>query len=396
MHTLNMKTADFYKRAVGVAEHYGFRHVEDIATPKRTRGQNTFGLAQHKVEEAMMPEHSFSSCFSHQAVQDATARKESLLFYTPSIVSHRSGQNGKVSAFTLNMVGSRQPLSEVLVLKTALGILSELGIADILVRVNSIGDRDSSTRYLREVGAVLRKKLSELPDHYQELARGDLSRALLALMEDRHEILAQLPRPVEFLTSPSRKHFKELLEYLDATDVPFVLDDHLYASRSMYAHTLFEVIDPATHGEPGRTMPYARGGRYDELTRSFSRHAVPAVGIVLAFQTKDAARDVPRPRAQRPKACLIQVGHEAQLLSFSVVESFRRARIPIEQCIQFDKFSEQLAYAESRQAPYVIIIGHKEAIDRSVIVRNRLNRSQQTVPVDVLPQFFRNVPQAVA
>jgi len=384
-----MKTADFYKKAASVSEHYGFRHVEDIATPKKTTNKKKYGLTQHKVEESEITEHSFNSCFSHQSVQDATARKESLLFYTPSLVAHRASSGGKLSAFTLNMVGNKQPLSEVVVLKTAVSILSELGVSDILVRVNSIGDRDSSARYIREAGPLLRKKLNELPDKYQELARGDINRALQALMEERHEILAQLPRPVEYLTTPSRKHFKELLEFLDATEVPFVLDDRLYASRTMYAHTLFEIINPDDVAAEGPSMPYARGGRYDELTRAFSRQAVPAVGIVLAFKTKDVAKEVPRPRVARPKACLIQVGYEARLLSFAVVETFRRAKIPIEQCMQFDKFSEQLAYAESHNAPYVIIIGHKEAMDRAVIVRNRQDRSQQTVPVDLLPQFFR-------
>lgn len=391
MHTLNVKTPDFYKRAAAVAEHYGFRHVEDIATPVRGQGTRRYNVPQHKSDPALLTEDSFSKCFSHQAVLDAALRRESLLFYTPSLVAHKGSPQSRVSAFTLNMVGNRQPLSEVLVLKTALGILNELGVRDTVVRINSIGDRDSSARYLREVTNILRKRASDLSDKHQELVRSDVSAALMALIADKHAVLDDLPRSVEFLTSPSRRHFKEVLEFLEATEVPFVLHDRLLANRTMYAHTLFEVVPEAVLGAEGSTvLPYARGGRYDELTRAYSRHAVPAVGIVIAFATQDTTRDVPRPRSTRPKACIIQVGHEAQLLSFTVVETFRRARIPIEQCLQFEKFSEQLAYAEARQTPFVIIIGHKEAQDRVVIVRNSATRSQVTLPVDMLPQYFKS------
>jgi histidyl-tRNA synthetase len=389
MHTLNVKTADFFKRAVAVAEHYGFRHVDDIATPSRKTAQRSFGLMQHKSEPTAVAEDSFTKGFSNQAVQDAALRKESLLFYTPSLVAHKGSPSKRLSAFTLSMVGNRQPLSEVLVLKTALGILHELGLDDVVVRVNSIGDADSSARYLREVNAHVRKRLSDIPEKYQSLARSDPLGLFDTLQAEGHDFVQDFPRPVEYLTSPSRKHFKELLEFLEETEVPFMLHDRLMANRSMYAHSIFDIVRTGDIDAEGTIEPVARGGRYDELTRTFSRRAVPAVGIVLAFAAKDATREVSRPRSARPRACLIQVGHEARLLSFSVVEKFRQARIPIEQCLQFDKFSEQLAYAEARRTPFVIIIGHKEAQERMVIVRNSQNRSQETIAIDMLPHYFK-------
>ena len=97
------------------------------------------------------------------------------------------------------------------------------------------------------------------------------------------------------------------------------------------------------------------------------------------------------PRRKKPTACLVHIGREARIRSIAIVETFRKEKIPIEQCLHFERFSEQMAYAQNIDAKYIIIMGQREAKDGVVLVRNTANRSQQTVRIDVLPAVLRKL-----
>lgn len=390
MHTLNIKTPDFYKRAASVAEHYGFMPVHEVAQMHNRPKSRELVLSSSRVSHSDVPQHIFKDGVSRTTSTAALASKEPILFYTPLIATERT-PGKRTSTLALNVVATRQPLAEVLILKAAVAILEEFGIKDARIRINSIGDRDSSARFVREASVVIRKRLSDLSPEHRDLAKNDIPGLLVQFHNEGHAILEELPRAVECLTAPSRKHFRDVLEYLDGTGLAYELDDRFIAHRSTYSHTIFELLPKATDDVKAVVTPYARGGRYDELTKTISRTAIPAVGIVLSFRTTPHAALTVRVQTQKPKACLIHIGNEARVRGFAVLEMFRRARVPVEQCLQFERFSEQLAYAESRNAPFVIIMGQKEAHDGNVIVRNASTRMQTTVPIELLPNFFKTL-----
>jgi histidyl-tRNA synthetase len=300
----------------------------------------------------------------------------------------------RVSALTLNAVGAHDPLAEVVLLKCATSILEELGLKRYVLHINSIGDNDSSARYLRDVTVILRQRLRTLPDGFAERLRTNASAAIATLYEADHAVIAELPSPLDFLTAPSRKYFKEVLELLDHTGIPFVLNDKLYGDHNLYSHTIFELVEPPEEGttdQPAHGEVLGRGGRYDNLTRAYARNAVPATGVVLAVQTKDHDGPVGRPRRKKPSACLIHIGREARIRSIALVEQLRREKIPIDQCLHVERYSEQVAYAEANQNKYVVIMGQREAHNGVAIVRNALDRSQETISLELLPQYLRQM-----
>ena len=132
----------------------------------------------------------------------------------------------------------------------------------------------------------------------------------------------------------------------------------------------------------------ARGGRYDELTRPYVRGTLPSTGIVIAMRTNDKNSKFGRPRRRKANACLVHIGKEARIRSINIIETFRARKIPIEQCLYFERFSEQMAYAEAQHTKYILIIGQQEARENVVLMRNTDDHSQQTVPIDLLPELL--------
>ena len=384
MRAPSLSTDTFFKRSIAVAEYYGFKSVDDLRPVPVLTKRSVLGVAEHKSEDGhLVDRQTFSRSLEHFAEILEIKKRQPILFYTPSFVSHASLPRERMSALTLNIVGVNDPLSDIVVIKSALSILEELGFKKPRLRINSIGDRDSSVRFLREATNRIKQFLPDLPASVVEQFKTNQGAALAALYEERHPIIEHLPSPLEFLTSPSRKYFKELLELLEAASLSFTLDDKLYGDPSMYSHSLFEIID-----ENGATI-LARGGRYDALTKSFARSAVPSTGIVIASTTRSMNGPVMRTQRKQPAACIIHIGREARIRSISLIETFRKERIPIEQCLHVERFTDQLAYAELHKARYMIIMGQREAHDGVAIVRNTSDHSQRTMPIAQLTSYLR-------
>ncbi len=389
MKALPVTQQTFFKRAIGVAEHYGFCHVDDARVSDVAGTPSLSSCYQHTAHDAPFDRAALLGALDRYAQGTELKKRQPLMFYTPSLVSHPSTPGVHLSAMTLSAIGSSDPLAEVMVLKGVMSILQEIGIKRHQVQVNSIGDGDSFARFIRDAGNRLKQRSGELPDAVAKLLSKNPSQALTLLLEARHPVVAELPSTLDYLTAPSRKYFKELLELLERAEVPFVLNDRLHADHLLYAHSLYEIracTDETCDAEGSEII--ARGGRFDTLTKAYARTAIPATGIVLLCATKQPDSTIDRPRRKQPNACLIHIGREARIKSIAIVDAFLKKRIPIEQCLQYERFSEQLAYAESRQSRYVIILGQREVHEGVVIVRNASNRSQHTVPIATLPEYL--------
>jgi histidyl-tRNA synthetase len=281
---------------------------------------------------------------------------------------------------------------DALVIKTMYTILEEAGAKDLVVTINSIGDKDSRPAYLRELVNYYKKHLKDLPEIDQERLKTNPMRILDSKDPKTKELNAGAPDAISFLSASGKKHFKEVLEYLDEMGIPYQIDKTLVRGLSYYTHTVFEIIETQ---EDGTMMTIAGGGRYDYLGKMIgSKKDIPAMGGSLGMD-----RIVERPWfknlspriMKKPKVYFIQVGFEAKLKSLNVIEILRKAHVPIQQSLSKDSLGAQLAVAEKAGVPYVIIFGQMEAVQHNVIVRNMENRSQETVPIAELSTYIKQL-----
>jgi len=148
-------------------------------------------------------------------------------------------------------------------------------------------------------------------------------------------------------------------------------------------------------GEGGTPLTLAGGGRYDYLARQIgSKKDVSAVGISIGVDRIIASPWYKKltPRImKKTKIYFIQLGSEAKLKSLNIIEILRKAHIPITQSLSKDSLGSQLAIAEKLNIPYALIFGVKEALDNSVIVRDMSSRSQDTVKLDKLLEYLKEI-----
>jgi histidyl-tRNA synthetase len=120
---------------------------------------------------------------------------------------------------------------------------------------------------------------------------------------------------------------------------------------------------------------------------------VPAIGVTLIIKSdrKESKLISVEGSSKKAKFYFIQLGPEAKLKSFDVLEILRKNKIFVHQTIHKDKLATQLSEAEILKIPYIIIMGHKEAMENSVLVRNMETRAQETVSLLEMVVFLKSL-----
>ncbi|OHA91941.1 MAG: hypothetical protein A3J09_00340 [Candidatus Zambryskibacteria bacterium RIFCSPLOWO2_02_FULL_51_21] len=289
--------------------------------------------------------------------------------------------------YSLHFIGASTGIAEAALIRAALSILSEEGHKNLRVDINSIGDKDSIALYERELASYVRKFGGSLNPELKESLRQDPWNIFRREEEEIIQLRGAAPSSLSYLSSASRIHFKEVLEYLESLGVDFRLEPSLVGERNHCSHAIFAVKSIENEAE----HVLATGYRYSRLTRKLGlKKEIPMAGVSIFSGVKDAARRIYK-QLPKPKFYLVQLGREAKMKTLTLIENLRENHIPVHHFLGKDKLAAQLSSAEALRVSYLIIIGHKEALDGTATIRNIQTRAQDTIPISILPQYLKKI-----
>jgi len=399
----------FFEKAQEIAVYYGFKPIETPVVEQNGVFTSSIGEGTDIIDKemytlktkggdhlALRPEHTAGLMRSY-IEHGMQSLPQPLLFYTygPSF-RHDNPQKGRYRQFyqfDVDVLGSEKSILDALVIKTTWTILEEAGAKNLSVDINSIGDKECRNSYIKELVAYYKKNISSLPAVDRERLKTNPLRILDSKEEKTIELNQNAPDTLSHLCPACKKHFKEVLEYLEKMEIPYNINKCLVRGLSYYTRTVIEIM--IDDEETGKKITIAGGGRYDYLGKQLgSKKDIPAVGIAIGV---DRVVEAPWfsnlcPRIiKKPKIYFIQLGFDAKLKSLNVIEILRKGKIPIAQSISKDNLGAQLAVAEKLGMRYAIIFGQKEAMENSVIFRDMSNRSQDTVKLPNLLEYIKNL-----
>lgn len=294
----------------------------------------------------------------------------------------------------LEIVGSLSSICEAIAIKTACAILAEYGHKDLVVDINSIGDKDSISRLEYELSSFIRKHIEKVPSELRPVFRKNPFEAIRSEHEDWAETKERAPKSTSCLSEQSINNFKEVLEYLEALEIPYRLVHHLVGNRQFCSHTIFEIKSAAEgEGEEEKegteNFVFAVGARHNHFAKRVGfKRDIPVLGLNLRFRKPARPPKIFFKSKPRPKFYFIQFGTKAKLKSLAVIEALRQARIPVYHSLTSDQFVGQLKEAEDNGSPFVIIMGQKEALENTAVVRHMSTRVQETIALCDLPQYL--------
>lgn len=287
-----------------------------------------------------------------------------------------SKKNG-ATTFSFTVLASRHAISHALVVKTATSVLELAGFTDLVVGVSSIGDQESRRRFVRELQSFFRKHSSVLSPELIKQSQHDPEAAYRDLLAEGGEISEKLPRPIDYLSENSRKTMVDTLHLFEVVGIEYELRPHLPSARGIHGELLFAIsaVDPK-----GTRVIAATGGRMDELMKKSGTSVGHSVGLsVTVPDTVDVD-----PASDKISCFIVHVGEAAKLKSFRMIEALWRADVAVREALLAESLRDQMDEAKRLGAKYIAIVGQREALDGTVIIRNVESGMQQSVPTDRL------------
>ncbi len=371
------------------AVHYGFTiikapHIttEDLSKTKPFRDFDYYSDAEEKV--ALM------RWYTEENLQ--AGNQPLMVHYKKPVPGSTQKKRPSDEVHGFEIMGSSRPTCEALLIKVGLAALSDLGYKDLYVDINTIGDKESISKFDRDLSNYYRKNANELPSKLRQEFKKNHYSILTDASAESEEFRKNAPQPMGSLSEIGRVHFKEVLEYMEAFEVTYKIKSNLLANKHFGTHTVFEIRTmDKKNAEDGTLLAY--GYRYNYLGKKMGlKKDVPSVGLTIVVK-KSVMPDkkVIIKNMKRPKYYLVQLGATAKLKALNVVEHLRKHKIPVYHSLTKDKITGQLSGAEYMHATHVLIIGQKEAIENTIVVRDVITRVQETVSILELADFLRNL-----
>lgn len=372
-----LEPSDVLKRAHAVGTYYGFSPFSHLAK-SRASAPYPDSVALETLDPHARDVVSFLKQIRDAGLAPAAGK--------PLFVWHTNAAAGRAAPRQLTIqfhaLGADRAIADAVLIRAVRSLIAEIGKSEPRLRINSMGDRETRTRLARELGSYFRKNGADLSPDCVACARTDVFKAIELIESD--EDRETLPSPTDHLSEASRKHFESVLEYLEATETPYELAPTLFSRGSSWTETCFEITS-------GDERVRAWGSRYGEMGRPFFKSVVPSMGAVVRVTLNTRAVVAPLKHKSNPRFVFVHIGEEAKREAIQMADLLRRARVPLVQSIGTESLTEQMRLADSVNARYLIIMGRKEALERSVILRERATHTETAIPFDQLVDQLKAV-----
>jgi histidyl-tRNA synthetase len=305
------------------------------------------------------------------------------LFYIASMFRYERAQAGRYRQhhqFGAEAIGNATPEQDVELIDLLYTLYQRLGLQNLTLFINSIGDPTSRQAFRQALKAYLTPHISLLsPDSQTRLEVNPL-RILDSKDPRDRDIVAHAPSILDFLSEEARAHFEELKRLLNLLHIPYQVNPLLVRGLDYYNKTVFEVVA----GELGAQNSIGGGGRYDGLLADLGGPDLASIGfgtgIERILQTM-INQNVSLPRPDHPILFLVGLGEKAKDTCFELLHALRGQGIPSQMEFSSKKVGKSLQYASQIGATYVVVIGDHELETQEVEIKEMATGHKLKIPI---------------
>ncbi len=395
-----------FESAQNICDAYSFDRIETPVleeTPLFVRGvgkqTDIVEKEMYNFETAggdkvtMRPENTAAICRSYIQHGMLNQPQPVKLWYWSPMFRHERPQSGRYREFWqfgAEMLGDGDAVVDAQLALVSWKYMQSLGI-DSVVRINSIGTPESRLNYRNALVAYFRPKRSRMSDEDKKR----LLKNPLRLLDSKDPMIAEMkieaPQIVDWLDESSKNHFMQVLEYLDEVGVPYQLDPFLVRGLDYYTRTVFELYE-ASDDQNQNQNALGGGGRYDGLMEILGGKETPAAGFSVGVDRVVSVlknREDIMPTSEPVEVYVAQLGESGRKRALALFEELRAAGIKASESFSKSSIKTQMDNANRLDAKWTIIIGQKEVLDGTVIIRDMDAGTQEIIDAQKMIQELK-------
>ncbi|HNU96641.1 MAG TPA: histidine--tRNA ligase [Candidatus Portnoybacteria bacterium] len=308
------------------------------------------------------------------------------LYTTGPLFRHDKPQAGRFRQFhqiNWEILGDQSAVSDVQIIQSFISILKKINLKKYTLYINSIGCPICIPKYKKALTSYYHQHLKNIcPDCNRRFKENPLR--LLDCKNNKCEhVIIKAPQTLDYLCEECHKHFKEVLEYLDDLEIPYHLNPQLVRGLDYYTKTVFEFYeDTKINASQGALMG---GGRYDNLVEMFKGKPTPGVGAAAGIErliNVVKKQDVKVAEKEKPKVFLIQLGEMGRKKCLKLFEEFQSKGVNVGEAFSKPSIKAQLKVADKEGVDWALIMGQREALEDTIIIKDMKTGAQETIRLD--------------
>ena len=194
----------------------------------------------------------------------------------------QAGRFREFYQFGVEVFGDTDSYTDAEVISIPVNYFKMLGLKNIKVKINSLGDKESKEKYRKALLVYFKPYLASLCDDCKERYVKNPLRILDCKIDKDQDFFKKAPKTIDYLNEESKKHLDEVIKYLKALEIDYIVDSNIVRGLDYYTHTVFEV--EALIPSLGNQNVLCGGGRYDNLVKNLDGPATKGVGFALGME----------------------------------------------------------------------------------------------------------------
>lgn len=296
----------------------------------------------------------------------------------------QSGRNREFTQWGFECFGSDDVMSDAEVISLAYNAYRLLGLDDICIKLNTLGDTESRVNYREALVKYFKPHINELCEDCKERLEKNPLRILDCKIDAENEILKNAPKTLDYLNEESKKRFEDLKELLDMMDIEYSVDTSLVRGLDYYNHTVFEVVLNDSYALGG-------GGRYNGLVETLDGPQTPAVGFAMGYDRTILAMEengVNIPINDSIDVYILYVSDTEKETSAYLTQDLRLNGFIAETDLLKKSLKAQFKSVDRFNSKYLIVLNDEELKQNKVTIKDNKTKEEESVNINDLVDYL--------
>ena len=314
------------------------------------------------------------------------------VYYNGPMYRYERPQAGRYREFTqfgVEVLGSNDPMVDAEVISIAVNVYSMLGLENIKVNINSLGDTESRDRYREALINYFKPHINELCSDCQERLLKNPLRILDCKVDADNELLINAPTTIDYLNEESKKRFEDVCSYLDILSIKYEVNPKIVRGLDYYNHTVFEV--EADIEGFGSQNVIGAGGRYNGLVNQIGGPETACMGfatgldrLVLALEKEE----IKLPINEGTDLFLMYVNEDEKKYALYLAQELRMAGFIVDTEYTGRSLKAQFKQADRLNSRFSAVLNSEDLDNNEIKIKNNKTKKETVISLDTLIYYL--------